>query len=126
MPKIAQKTVIMFEIQPLSVIKVYFQSRQEVQVCQFTTLRTKDFQTMRTLEGCSYFLKEAGYQILSLDLIETENAFYSLEELITWMMGTVTANWNIPLTQSRSFFTDLIQRMYELDSNLIDQEGSAL
>lgn len=38
------------------------------------------------------------------------------------MMGTVTANWNIPLAQSRSFFTDLIQRMYELDSNLIDQD----
>ena len=85
--------------------------------------KVKDCQTMRTLEGCSYFLKEAGYHILSLDLIETENAFYSLEELITWMMGTVTANWNIPISHSRAFFTDLVQRMHELDSTLIDQEG---
>ena len=85
--------------------------------------KAKDCQTMRTLEGCSYFLKEAGYHILSLDLIETENAFYSLEELITWMMGTVTANWNIPISQSSAFFTDLVHRMYEMDSALIDQEG---
>jgi trans-aconitate 2-methyltransferase len=85
--------------------------------------KIKESQTMRTLEGCSYFLKEASYRIVSLDLIETENAFYSLEELITWMMGTVTANWNIPISQSRAFFTDLVQRMYELDSALIDQEG---
>lgn len=80
-------------------------------------------QTMRTLEGCSLFLEEAGYQIVSLDLIETDNAFYNLGEFITWLIGTVTANWNIPLSLSRPFFTDLVERMYELDANLVDQEG---
>ncbi|MES2199839.1 MAG: methyltransferase [Chlamydiota bacterium] len=79
--------------------------------------------TMRTLEGCSFFLKAAGYDILSSELIETENAFYDLDELIAWMIGTVTANWNIPIELNRPFFTDLIQRMAELDSNMIDNEG---
>ncbi len=80
-------------------------------------------QTMRTLDGCSFFLKEAGYQILSLELVDIENAFYSPDELIIWMMGTVTANWNVPFSLSRPFFTDLVQRMYELDPTLIDNEG---
>jgi hypothetical protein len=30
---------------------------------------------------------------------------------ITPIRIKVPANWNIPLTQSRSFFTDLIQRL---------------
>ncbi|HSX38734.1 MAG TPA: methyltransferase domain-containing protein [Chlamydiales bacterium] len=79
--------------------------------------------TMRTLDGCSYFLKEAGYDILSLEIINTENAFYDLDEFIVWMVGTVTANWNIPFSLSRTFFTDLVQRMYELEPQMIDEEG---
>ncbi len=84
---------------------------------------SKESQTMRTLDGCSFFLKEAGYDIRSLEIIDTENAFYDLDELIIWMVGTVTANWNVPLSISKIFFTDLVQRMYELDPKMIDEDG---
>jgi trans-aconitate 2-methyltransferase len=79
--------------------------------------------TMRTLEGCSAFLNDAGYEILSLEMIDTDNPFYGKAELIAWMIGQTTANWNIPLSMSSLFFTDLVERMFELDPEIIDQEG---
>lgn len=79
--------------------------------------------TMRTLEGCSTLLKEAGYEILSLEMIDTENPFYDKAELIAWMVGVTTANWNIPIPLSPLFFHDLVERMCELDPEIIDNEG---
>lgn len=79
--------------------------------------------TMRTIEGCTCLLQEAGYRILSIETTDGENAFYSLEELILCMVGTMTANWNIPPAISLAFFTDLIYRMYEMDAGMIDAEG---
>lgn len=79
--------------------------------------------TMRTLEGCETLLKEAGYQIQSLEMIDTDNPFYDKTELVAWMVGNTTANWNIPLSMSRDFFRDLVDRMCELDPEIIDSEG---
>jgi len=56
-------------------------------------------------------------------MVDTDNPFYDKEELIVWMMGNTTANWNIPFSISRSFFSDLVERMSLLDPNLIDEEG---
>lgn len=79
--------------------------------------------TMRTLEGCSTFLTESGYNILSLEIVDTDNPFYDKNELIAWMIGTTTANWNIPQSLSHLFFRDLVERMCELDPQIIDSEG---
>lgn len=79
--------------------------------------------SMSTLEGCSHYLTEAGYRILSLEIIETESGFYSAEELIKWMIGSGAANWKIPFSQSYAFFSDLVHRFYELDPSLIDENG---
>jgi trans-aconitate methyltransferase len=79
--------------------------------------------TMRTMEGCSTLLKEAGYEVLSLRMINTDNPFYDKAELIAWTIGAMTANWNIPTSVNTMFFTDLVERMCELDPEIIDQEG---
>jgi 2-polyprenyl-3-methyl-5-hydroxy-6-metoxy-1,4-benzoquinol methylase len=79
--------------------------------------------SMRTQEGCQFFLQAAGYKIESMHMIDTANAFYDLEDFAASMMGTATATWNIPFTISKNFFTDVVQRMYELDPTLIDHEG---
>ncbi len=79
--------------------------------------------SMRTLDGCSFFLKEAGYEIESLKIIDTDNPFYDLEDFIAWLMGTATATWQIPSEISQSFFSDLVHRMYEINPMLIDAEG---
>lgn len=80
-------------------------------------------QSMRTLDGCTLYLKEAGYHIESMEIIDTDNPFYDMDDFIAWMMGTVTANWQIPSSLSQDFFTDLVHRMYELDPTIIDEEG---
>lgn len=79
--------------------------------------------SMRTLDGCSFFLKEAGYQIESLEIIDTDNPFYDLDDFIAWMVGTATATWQIPLSLSQTFFTEMVHRMYELNPDIIDEEG---
>ena len=81
-------------------------------------------QTMRTLEGCAFFLQEAGYKIELLELVETKNPFYDVEELIQWMVGTVSANWNISKEVSYFFFKDLVMRMCELDPGMMSADGS--
>lgn len=82
--------------------------------------------TMRTLEGCSQVLKEAGYRILHLEMIETENPFYDTQELIMWLSGTGTANWNVPVGDSVPFFTDFTKRLCELKPSMVDPEGRIL
>ncbi|MBS3902814.1 MAG: class I SAM-dependent methyltransferase [Anaplasmataceae bacterium] len=77
----------------------------------------------RTVEGWRVLLQEAGFTIKSLEMIDTDTAFYSREELVAAMMSTTTANWNIPLEVSPHFFEDLVERMCELDSEIIDEEG---
>lgn len=79
--------------------------------------------SMRTMEGCSYYLKEAGYEILSLETTETESSFYDLEELSAWMACSGAGNWDIPYSICQAFFTDLVHRFYELESTIMDQEG---
>ena len=79
--------------------------------------------SMRTLDGCSSFLKEAGYQIESIEIIDTDNPFYDIDDFIAWMMGTATATWQIPQHLSQVFFTDLVHRMYELDPSIVDEKG---
>lgn len=79
--------------------------------------------TMRSIEGCYYFLKESGYQILELEMIDTITPYFDKQELVEWMIGTVAANWNVPLSISPQFFSDVVDRMCELEPEIIDQEG---
>lgn len=79
--------------------------------------------TMRTLDGCTAILQEVGFKVTTLEMIDTDTPFYSKEELVDWFIGTTTANWNIPLSIASVFFRDLVERMVELDSDMIDHEG---
>ena len=78
---------------------------------------------MRSMEGCTAFLEEAGFQVESMEIVSTDNPFYSREACIAWHMGTATATWQIPADKSEAFFTDIIDRMVELNPSLIDEEG---
>lgn len=77
----------------------------------------------RTLEGWHQLLLDAGFQILSLSMVDTDTAFFNKEELVVSMVGTTTANWNIPWELAQVFFDDLVTRMCELDPEVIDEEG---
>lgn len=80
--------------------------------------------SMSTLEGCSHYLNEAGFEIISLKLVDTENGFYNLEECIKWMLAAGSANWKIPLEKSYAFFSDIANRYHELDPSLVDENGA--
>ncbi len=78
---------------------------------------------MISLEGCSSLLNEAGFEILSMEMIDTDNPFYGEEELTEWLVGTMSAIWHIPYSVSHSFFNSLVHRMCEIDPDMIDREG---
>lgn len=78
---------------------------------------------MRTLDGCDSLLRKAGYTIDSLEIIDNDNPFYDIEDFIGYLVGTASATWQIPLSISQSFFTDLANRMIELDPTIVDEKG---
>lgn len=79
--------------------------------------------TMRTLDGCKSIIEESGFTILTLKQIDTDTPFSGQQELIDWMVGTTTANWNIPREIAPAFFTDLVKRMHARDLDMVDDEG---
>ncbi len=50
---------------------------------------------MRTVEGCTELLKQASYEIEYVHTVDTDTTFYDKFELVSFMFGTMTANWNI-------------------------------
>lgn len=80
--------------------------------------------TMRTIEGCIDCLKMADLEPISINSFHNPTAFYNKQELVEWMIGTVSANWQVPVEQADFFFNDLVDRMAELDSDVIDQSGA--
>ena len=78
---------------------------------------------MRTQEGCIHCLNAAGFQPISVTALHTPTAFFNKEELIAWMIGTVSANWQIPLDIADRFFSELVDRMAALDPEIIDSQG---
>ncbi len=86
--------------------------------------KTNQESSMRTPEGCKNCLINAGFEPLSIKTFHTPTAFYDKEQLVAWMIGTMTANWQIPLTIAESFFNDLADRMSELDQEVIAPSGA--
>lgn len=80
--------------------------------------------TMRTAEGCSACLVIAGLEPVSIVPLHTPTAFFNKQELVDWMIGTTTANWSIPIEKAQDFFSDVIDRMAELDDDVIDEFGA--
>ncbi len=76
-----------------------------------------------TTDGCRKSLQECGFKVASVELIDTDNPFYNEDELVTWLVGTMGPNWNIPVGISHDFFGYVVQKMKELDPEMIDEEG---
>lgn len=93
--------------------------------CPWNTSNTAaNSRSMRSEEGCASFLAEAGFDTVSIVHLNTPTAFYNKQELLEFMLGTVTANWQIPLEIAEDFFNDLIDRLAQLDDKLIDSFGT--
>ena len=60
---------------------------------------------------------------ISIVPLHTPTAFFNKQELVDWMIGTTTANWNIPIEKADAFFSDVVDRMAELDDDVIGESG---
>lgn len=79
--------------------------------------------SMRTQEGCLKCLDDAGLEVIDLETLNTRVSFYNKQELMEWMMGTLIANWQVPLDKADIFFSEIIDRMIELDDEVLDKDG---
>lgn len=79
--------------------------------------------TMRTVEGVEEIVSSAGWEITYLNQVNTPFAFVNRDELIHWMIGTVSANWDIPKAIAGAFYEKLVTYMVEIDPTLVDGQG---
>jgi trans-aconitate 2-methyltransferase len=82
--------------------------------------------SMRSWEGCRQKLLEAKYDIVMMRKIDTFLIFHDISECIDWFIGTASANWGVPFELSMPFFTDMMERMIELDPTLLHEDGSII
>ncbi|MFN0065836.1 MAG: class I SAM-dependent methyltransferase [Chlamydiales bacterium] len=66
---------------------------------------------------------KTGFRIKEMEQVNTCNIFSSKKDFIIWCQGTITANLQIPPEESWDFFSEVIDRMVELDPNMIDERG---
>lgn len=107
---------------------IFFQAAEEILAkyglkCPWKGQSSSTTTSMRTVDGCRALLTQAGYKVVTVEIVDTDNPFYSKEELVNWMIGTTTANWNIPLELSATFFKEVVEQMQALDPNMVDAEG---
>lgn len=79
--------------------------------------------SMRSIEGCEQKLKEAGYDIVFMQKIDSPFIFEDIDDFIDWLIGTASANWGVPALGSLSFFTDVAKIMVEIEPSLLDLQG---
>ena len=109
----------------------FFQAAEEMFVkyalkCPWEGGKKSGIVTMRTVDGARALLEDAGFHSIEVSINTIDTAFYDIEELTIWMVGTLSANWNIPIEKSYSFFSDVIKKMIELCPECIDTEGRVL
>lgn len=79
--------------------------------------------SMGTVVGAVKILDEAGFVPQLVERVDTPTVFYDADELYNWLVGTMAANWNIPSQVRHEFFQDVLQRLFELDPDCIDENG---
>jgi len=86
---------------------------------------TAEASSMHNPDTIAQVLKSAGFDAQKIQVVETKNPFASIEELIDWFEGTLSANWSIPEDERRDFFADVCDRYLTLRPSDLDADGFA-
>ena len=68
-------------------------------------------------------LEEGDYKVDFCKVIKKCQIFGSRKEMVDWLEGTLTANWNIPYGYQREFFETLTEKFLERYPEFEDEEG---
>ncbi len=79
--------------------------------------------TMRSVEGIKEIVESSGWEISYLNEVQTPYAFINRDQLVHWMLGTVTANWDIPKSVAPDFFNRLVSHMVDIEPSILDENG---
>ncbi|MBS0604393.1 MAG: class I SAM-dependent methyltransferase [Verrucomicrobia bacterium] len=82
--------------------------------------------SIRTQDGCSQLLQDAGFRIVSILMNDRPTPFFNKEEMVLWMVGNTSANWKVPVEIAYPFFNEIVDKMCELDPDILDKEGHIL
>lgn len=84
---------------------------------------TEESKQMRDPKKIPQILNEGGFEVEYLHVRETRSPFNSEKEMIDWLEGTCTANWNIPTEERRAFFTGVTDRLLTYRPQDKDEDG---
>ncbi len=83
-----------------------------------------DHFTMHTIEGCKAILSEAGFTNIRMDLVTYPTVFIDKDDFVQWMVGTLSAIWNVPWEFSHAFFVDVAENLMQLDPAMVKEENT--
>jgi trans-aconitate methyltransferase len=67
--------------------------------------------SMVSVDGCRNILEEAGFQVEHLAREINPTVFVDEQELVNWMVGTLSANWHVSYETSQEFFSKVVNEM---------------
>jgi trans-aconitate methyltransferase len=71
--------------------------------------------SMASVDGCSSILEKAGFRVDHLARATDPTVFIDERELVSWMVGTLSANWHVSYEMSREFFSRLVNETLARD-----------
>lgn len=84
---------------------------------------TNGTSSIRNPDTTHQVFKDAGFEIEYFKIIEKRHSFSTKAQLIDWLEGTLTANWDIPKQGRREFFSDVVDRYLAYQPQEQDEEG---
>ena len=72
---------------------------------------------MQKAESIPKMLNSAGFDVESCNVVMTHNPFLNKQELVDWYIGTLSANWDVPVEKRAAFFHDLADKHISLEQH---------
>lgn len=78
---------------------------------------------MNSVASIQKIMEEAGFKVDFCETLKKRQFYGSKKELVDWLEGTLTANWNIPYGYQRDFFETVTEKFLDLYPEFEDEEG---
>lgn len=79
---------------------------------------------MREPESAKKQIEQAGFLITHFKENREDYVFYDEQELVDWLVGTLSANWAVPFEQAPQLFARIVERWIELYPQCKQVDGS--
>jgi trans-aconitate methyltransferase len=87
-------------------------------------LQAEDHSSIWEMQGVVERVEAAGWTIVSSQYSTKPHVFFDRDELVDWMVGTLSANWGVPLELAPAVYNYFLDRWIELEPEIVSENGS--